>query len=163
MKDIRKDYAFPVLLIIIVLVIAGIGAYVYMRTSDQPENFNDGFATDTSGQNVKAADVIGTYKSNIMPASSGPGRQYELIVGNDSAKTATFISDYLKEDSKITERGTWTLTPTGTLIVMLEERNGIAYKQSNAMTFKVIGTTLELQGVDASLWGTDGLSLKKID
>lgn len=118
-----------------------------------------------------AADIAATYRSELIPAASTPGRIYTLTLDATADMAATFISDYQNGEAPLIETGDWSLqmidASTARIIVVLRAQNGETLDNPGVLTFTVqVNTQGTITGLksaasDISLWGAAGLSLER--
>lgn len=102
---------------------------------------------------------VGTYQATL-PAASSPGREMSLRLRLDN--TAELSSDYRNGHAPIVETGTWQDNKDGAASVSLTgQAGGVVYEAPVVLTFRLDGNTLTAVEYDKTLYGSEGITLKR--
>lgn len=102
---------------------------------------------------------VGAYQATL-PAASSPGREMSLTLRLDS--TAELSSDYRNGEAPVVETGTWQDNGEGTATVSLTgQASGVVYEAPVVLTFQLNGSTLTAVEYDRTLYGSEGITLKR--
>jgi hypothetical protein len=108
---------------------------------------------------AKKPDFVGAYKGEIR-LSSGEVRTVVLTLNED--KTAQVRFEYPYPKTSTTQQGSWSENPDGTISVRIVFPGRVRRPDQGPLIFKWENNELAAIQYDPSLWGPNGLRLKKI-
>jgi len=97
--------------------------------------------------------VVGTWRSDTLPAGDAPGRVYRLRIMPGGM--AELVSEYLGRPP-IAERGTW--DGADSLVRVVVQRSNTASRPTSIL-LAIRGNQLGLVQFDTTAWGPNGLTL----
>lgn len=104
---------------------------------------------------IDGAKVVGTWRSDALPAADASGRVYELVIADDGR--ADLSTTYVGKGT-IVERGTW--DGRDSLVRVVARKDGTGAPQSYLFTLRP-DSTLAL-APDTVRFGTAGLVLRRV-
>lgn len=104
-------------------------------------------------QSAAAYQITGTYRTHLAAADS-PGRVITLKLNEDGS--ATFIQDFLNDQPAFLEEGTWVKQENNRVQVALKQPLSFRYFAENTQLLRLVNH-------DETMWGSEGLTLQRLD
>ncbi len=109
-------------------------------------------------QTEQKPGYVGTFSGEIA-LSSGVLRTVTLTLNED--RTALLTQVYSQGQATVTEQGSWTDNPDGTITVSTRRQGRIRRAQRAPLVFRLENNELVAVQFDQRVWGSGGLRLKK--
>jgi len=103
-------------------------------------------------------NFVGTFRGEI-PVSAGGSRIVTLVLNED--RTVLLTQEYPQARMPITEQGTWSDNPDGTITVRTSRPGQVRRLNVVPLVFRLENNELVAVQFDQTVWGNAGLRLKK--
>lgn len=124
-------------------------------TNQLPDAYKSRLAEEEKEQKQS---YVGTFRGEI-PLSSGVARVVTLILNED--RTALLLQQYPQGKMPITEQGSWSDNPDGTITVQTSGQGQIRRLQTVPLVFRLENNDLIAVKFDQNIWGSGGLRLRR--